>query len=126
MPIHVVVCDSQPDVARMISCRLMRADFEVHSAHDADSAWDVVQRVHPQLLITHLQPSGIKLVRRIRNSEDTRELTVIGLSATFRPSPAVQRLRQQLQLSALLQKPFSLRQLVALAGKVTQSVVPAA
>jgi DNA-binding response OmpR family regulator len=124
MPIHVVVCEHQPDLARMISCRLMRADLEVHSTHDSESATEVLRRVRPHLLITHLQPAGIALVRSLRDLVEFAELPVIGLSPAFTPLACLVKLREDLQLAAVLQKPFSLRQLVALAGHVAKRSRP--
>ncbi len=120
MSIHVVLCDDQPDVARMISCRLMRADFEVHTVHDAESAWSVIQRVRPQLLITDLQFPGIELICQARSCAETVDMPVIVLSSMACQPTALETLQQELNLAAILPKPFSLRKLVALAGDVTQ------
>lgn len=126
MPIHVVICDDQPDVARMISCRLMRADFEVHTAHDADSAWSVIRRVQPQLLITDLQFPGIELICRVRSCADTADLPVIVLSSMPVTVETADVMQHELRLSAILPKPFSLRRLVSLVGEITQPAVAVA
>lgn len=125
MSIHVVLCDDQPDVARMISCRLMRADFEVHTAHDAESAWSVIQRVHPQLLITDLQFPGFELLCRTRSCPETADMPVIVLSSLSGNPEAMEALQHELRLSAILPKPFSLRKLVSMVTEVTRPVAVA-
>jgi two-component system alkaline phosphatase synthesis response regulator PhoP len=121
MSIHVVVCDDEPHVARMISCRLMRADFEVHSAHDCETAWDVIHRVRPQLLVTDLHDPAVELVCRLRATPGLAELPVIALTSTRENIAAMKGLQEQLGLYALLAKPFSPRCLVRLAAQATGS-----
>lgn len=122
MPIHVVLCDDQADLARMVSCRLMRANFEVHTVQDAETAWGVIRQVRPHLLITDLQFPGFELICRARSCAETADLPVIVLSSVAGHRSAMDQLKQELKLSAILQKPFSLRQLVALADEVTRPV----
>lgn len=120
MPIHVVVCVDEPYLARMIACRLMRADFEVHSAHDCESAWDVINSVRPQLVITDLQYPGLGLICQIRNTPALSDLPAIVLSSNTGNPTALAALQQQLKLHAILPKPFSLRSLVKLATEATR------
>jgi DNA-binding response OmpR family regulator len=123
MPIHVVLCESQPDVARLVSCRLMRADFEVHSARDVETAWEVIRRVRPAVLIAELQYPGIDLLCRLRSCPDTADLPVIALTSVVGPRDAMDTLQHDLGLAAVVAKPFSLRRLVRLAEEVTQPAV---
>lgn len=120
MPIHIVLCDEDAQLARLVSCRLMRADFEVHTAHDHETAWDVIRRVHPQLLITSLQAAGIELISHLRERGETMALPVIGLLSADASHRWMDTLSDELKLSAVLPKPFSLRQFVRLACETTQ------
>ena len=120
MSIHIVLCDDEPQTARMISWRLMRAGFEVHTAHDGEAAWEITRRVHPQLLITDLQFPGIELVCRVRATPETARLPIILLTSTNLPSELQRRMRQELNLAAILPKPCSLRDLARVSYQATQ------
>ncbi len=119
MPIHVVVFEAEPHVARMVACRLMRADFEVHSVHDGESAWEVIDRIRPQLLVTDLQPPALELVDRIRHMPATADLPIIGLCSANGDPAEVERLQADWQFWAILPKPFSPRRLIRLALEAT-------
>ena len=123
MSIHVVLCDDETQTARMISWRLMRAGFEVHTAHDGEAAWDITRRVHPDLLITDLQFPGIELVCRVRGTPETAQVPIILLTSTELTPEMQQRMRHELSLSAILPKPCSLRDLVRVAYQATQQRV---
>ncbi len=116
MSAHVVLWFNEPQLARMISCRLMRADFEVHSVHDDQSACDVLDRVQPQLLVTDWQPSRTELLRKAHDSE----IPVIGLTSLSRPMHDAHELCRQGLVAAVLSLPCSLRRLVELARHITQ------
>lgn len=120
MSIHVVLCDDETQVARMISWRLTRAGFEVHTAQDGDAAWEMTRRIHPHLLITDLQFPGIDLVCRVRSTPIIKSVPIILLSAASCSSDMCRKLAQELKLSAILPKPCSLRGLVRLAYQATQ------
>lgn len=118
MSIHVVVFESEPHVARMISCRLMRADFEVHSVHDVESGWDVISRVQPHLLVTDVEAPALELISRVRNTPETRDLPILGLTAANCDPLELELLHRDWNISAMLQKPFSLRRMVRLAAEI--------
>lgn len=119
MPIHVVVFETEPHVARMVAYRLMRADFEVHTVHDCESAWEVIERLQPQLLVTDLQFPALELVDRIRSTPATADLPIIGLSSPNGDSAEGEHAHLEWQFSAILPKPFSPRRLVHLALELT-------
>lgn len=121
MSIHVVLCENEPHVARMISCRLMRADLEVHTVHDCESGWDVIERLQPQLLVTDLQLPSLELVCRVRSTPLTSQLPIIALTSVGGDPEKLENMRREWNLAAILQKPFSPRRLVSLALETTHA-----
>jgi DNA-binding response OmpR family regulator len=120
MSAQIVLCESDAYLARMIACRLMRADFEVHSVRDCDAACEVIEWWRPQLLVTDLQYPAGEVLCRVRGDEAFSDLPIIGLSNVGGPPAAMALLQQQLKLHAVLTKPFSVRRLVKLAKDVTR------
>ena len=121
MSIHVVLCDSDPSVARLISCRLMRADLDVHTIQDCENVWDVIHRLQPQLVIADLQFPGIELLCKLRNTQETANLPVIALSDQTAAPVVMDEICRDLHLTAVLPKPFSMRKLVRLALDATHA-----
>lgn len=115
MPQHIIVCDDEPHIVRAISLKFARAGFEVQSASDAESCWELLHRHPPALLITdYTMPgqNGAELVKRIRSDEVLADLPVILLTARgFELAEQTGEL-VGLNLSAMVTKPFSPRELV--------------
>jgi two-component system, OmpR family, alkaline phosphatase synthesis response regulator PhoP len=120
MSAQIVVCEGEPYLSRMIACRLMRADFAVHSSRDCETAGDIIERLRPQLLIVDLQYPAVELLCRVRGDEAFADLPIIGLTSVAGHPAAMALMQQQLNLFAVLTKPFSLRRLVHLARKAVQ------
>lgn len=118
MSIHVVVFESEPHIARMIACRLMRADFEVHSVHDVESGWDVICRVRPHLLVTDLEDPALELIRRMRAASETKELSILALAKSDSDPMELELLHRDYHFAAMLPKPFSPRRLIRLAAEI--------
>ena len=112
---HIIVCDDEPHIVRAISLKFARAGFEVHGAPDAEACWELLRRHPPALLITDYTlpgENGAQLVRRIRADEALADLPVIMLTARgFELAEQVGEL-DGLNLSAMVAKPFSPRELV--------------
>ncbi len=120
MSAQIVLCESDAYLARMIACRLMRADFEVHAVHNCDAACELIEWWRPQLLITDLQYPSVEVLCRVRGDEAFADLPIIGLSNVAGHPAAIALLQQQLNLHAVLTKPFSVRRLVKLAKEATR------
>lgn len=114
---RIVVCDDEPHIVRAISLKFSRAGFEVHSAFDTVSGWNLIRRVSPELLITdYTMPgdTGADLVRRIRKDEAFADLPVIMLTARGFELADDASFMEELKLSAIAVKPFSPRELVSM------------
>jgi DNA-binding response OmpR family regulator len=112
---RIIVCDDEPHIVRAISLKFARAGFDVLAAADAEACWELLRKHPPALLITdYTMPglSGAQLVRRIRGDEKLADLPVIMLTARgFELGEQSDEL-EGLDLSAMVTKPFSPRELV--------------
>lgn len=112
---RIIVCDDEPHIVRAISLKFARAGFDVHGAADAETCWEMIRKHPPALLITdYTMPgeSGADLVRRIRADETLADLPVIMLTARGYEISEQSGELDDLRLSAMMNKPFSPRELV--------------
>lgn len=112
---RIIVCDDEPHIVRAISLKFARAGFDVHGASDAESCWELLRKHPPALLITdYTMPglNGAQLVRRIRENEALSDLPVIMLTARGFELVEQSGDLDGLALSAIVNKPFSPRELV--------------
>lgn len=112
---RILVCDDEPHIVRAISLKFARAGFDVQGASDAESCWELLHKHRPALLITdYTMPgqNGAELVRRIRGDETLADLPVIMLTARGFELAEQSGELDGLNLSAMVTKPFSPRELV--------------
>jgi CheY-like chemotaxis protein len=121
MSFHVHVCDDEPHIVLAVSLKLSKAGLQVSTASDGQSAWEAMQQVRPQVVITDLQMprlDGIALVERMRSHPDFRDVPVILLTAkSFELDH--EELRRDLDIAYVVCKPFSPRELL----KMVQSLL---
>jgi two-component system alkaline phosphatase synthesis response regulator PhoP len=118
---RIIVCDDEPHIVRAISLKFSRAGFDVHGAADAEACWELLLKHPPALLITdYTMPgmNGAQLVRRIRESKSLADLPVIMLTARGFELAEQSGELNGLDLSAIVNKPFSPRELVVKAYEV--------
>jgi len=108
-PKRILVAEDNPALLSVIRFNLERADFVVSVAKNGSSAWQQIQKEPFDLLVTDAQMPGIcgiELCRRIRQLPEYRELPVIFLTAkSFEMDQ--QSLKQNLNVHAVIPKPFS-------------------
>ena len=111
----VVLVDDEPHITHMVSRKLMQCGYEVHTAMDGEKGLELINDVHPDLVVTDLQMpymSGIELSTRLWESDKLKDIPVIMLTARgFAIEEQVQSLGN---VQKLLSKPFSTRALVEL------------
>lgn len=104
---HVVVCDHEPHVNRILALKLDRAGYEVHVTTDAVTAAELIERTHPALVIAEdrlAEEDGGALLAQIH------ALSASCLLLTEdRPTDD----EDFWSADAVFQKPFSPRELVA-------------
>lgn len=112
---RIIVCDDEPHIVRAVSLKFSRAGFDVQGAADAEACWELLHKHRPAVLITdYTMPgqNGAQLVARIRADETLADLPVILLTARgFELAEQADEL-EALHLAAIVNKPFSPRELV--------------
>ena len=126
MSAKIVVCDDEIHIVRAVQFKLSKAGYDVRCAADGDAAWHTIEQDPPDLLITDFQMprlNGLELIERVRQRPDTRDLPVIVLSAKgFELSP--QELDERWGVLAVIDKPFSPRELLRLVESATAQTSP--
>ncbi len=128
MSYHIHVCDDEPHIVLAVSLKFSKAGFQVTSANDGQAAWESIQRQPPQLLITDLQMprlDGLGLIKRLRSDPKLHDLPVILLTAKGFELEE-DEIRQEYGVSQVLCKPFSPRELIALANTLLEASAPLA
>jgi DNA-binding response OmpR family regulator len=112
---RILLCDDEMHILRAAEFKFKRAGYDVICACDGQEAWEQVQALRPDIIVTDCQMprlNGLQLAERIKNTPATSDLPVIMLSAKgFELSP--QELREQFGIRCLMAKPFSPRELFA-------------
>lgn len=120
---RIVACDDESHITRAVSMKLSRAGFTVETAADGQFGWEAIRREPPALLITDYQMprlDGLGLIRRLREDPATREIPVILLTAKGYELNHDELIRE-LQLTAIMVKPFSPRDLLEKVREILNS-----
>lgn len=119
------VCDDEPHIVLAVSLKFAKAGFRVTSDNNGQSAWESILRDPPQLLITDLQMpllDGLGLIKKVRAHAELKEIPVILLTAKgFELDEA--ELQDEYGVQHIICKPFSPRELVAIANSLLGTVV---
>lgn len=117
----ILACDDHSHITRILQLTLSKADWEVTTAANGEAGWELLRdREPPALIISDLQMphlDGLGLCRRIHADPTLRHIPLILLTARGFELPA-ERLKQEFGVSAVLVKPFSPRQILALVNEM--------
>ncbi len=108
---RVLVVDDEPEITQALATSLHARGYEVRSADDGESAMEVFQRWHPELVITDLSMAkmgGIALCEAIRSCSD---VPIIVLSVRNQETTKVRAL--ECGADDYVTKPFGTDELVA-------------
>ena len=122
---HIHVCDDEPHIVLAVSLKFSKAGFQVTSDNNGQSAWESIQRDPPHLVITDLQMprlDGLGLVKQMRSHPDLKDIPVILLTAKGYELDE-EELRVENGVQQVLCKPFSPRELVAIAKSLLEAAV---
>ena len=110
----ILVADDDEDILMLVAFRLRRAGHEVITAADGDQALELLRHHSPDLLILDVRMpkvTGIDVVRALRESEPTRRVPVILLSASVQDDSV--QVGFEAGADEYIKKPFSPHDLVA-------------
>ena len=124
---RVLVIDDEPSILFAFEETVRHLGYDCVSAMDGEEGLTLVRSVRPDLVVTDLvlpRLDGFSLLRNLRRVPETRHLPVIVVTA--RSSRLDRKLCRDHGASALLMKPFSVRELThhitqALEGFPTQA-----
>jgi len=126
LAIKILIVDDEPNQLELLSFNLSKAGYEVIRAEDGQSALDIIEDSHPDLVILDwMMPylSGIELCRTLRARAETRHLPVILLSA--RGDEGDRTLGLDIGADDYISKPFSPRELVSRVNALLRRSRPA-
>jgi len=115
MSTRILVCDDEAHITRAIQMKCRKAGFDVETTADGEAGWEAIQRERPSLLVTDYQMprlDGLALIRRIRADAELQDLPVVLLTAKGFELDE-DELKEELDISRLVRKPFSPRELVS-------------
>jgi len=109
----VLVVDDEIHIVHVVTIKLRNNGYEVISAENGADALDVARKEQPDVIISDFQMpvmTGLELVEKLRQIEETRNIPVILLTARSFDVPPEQQ--QRLYIVQCLSKPFSPRELL--------------
>ena len=125
---RILLCDDEIHIIKAAEIKFRRAGFDVRCANDGEMAWETISEWMPDVLVIDCQMprlNGIELCRRCREHEATRALPIVMLTAKGYELPREQMCRE-FQLTAILPKPFSPRELVQTVERILEQACPVA
>ncbi len=109
----VLVVDDEIHIVHVAAIKLRNNGYEVITAGNGAEAFELACAEKPDIIVTDFQMpvmTGLELVEKIRQNEETKDIPVILLTAR---SFAISKEQQEdLQISWCLSKPFSPRELL--------------
>ena len=116
---RILVADDDPIVQQFVSSILMENGYEVFIAQDGEQAVEQARSLKPDLIILDLimpYRDGYEVMVSLQESDETRHLRVIILSAKSREEDIVRGLEEGAE--DFIIKPFNALELVARVRKV--------
>jgi two-component system alkaline phosphatase synthesis response regulator PhoP len=109
----VLVADDEVHIIHVVAIKLRNNGYEVTSADNGAEAFALACEEKPDIIVTDYQMprmTGLELVERLRQCEQTKDIPVIMLTAR---NFAISRQQQEeLQISECISKPFSPKELL--------------
>jgi CheY-like chemotaxis protein len=109
----VLVVDDEIHIIHVVAIKLRNNGYEVISAENGEEAFVLACKEKPDIIVTDFQMpgmTGLELVRELRQNETTKDIPVIMLTA--RGFAVEDKEKEELEISELLSKPFSPKELL--------------
>ncbi|MBI3864183.1 MAG: response regulator [Planctomycetia bacterium] len=110
---RILICDDEPDIVLALGMKFRNAGFEVRTARHGQEAWELILADPPDALITDWtmpRMDGLALCRRIRSIPALEQLPIFLLTGRGLEIESYAAL-EELEISRLIHKPFSPRDL---------------
>ncbi len=125
---QILLCDDEVHILRAAGFKFKHAGFDVRTASDGQEGWELIEQQKPDILITDYQMprlDGFGLVRRVRQCPATADLPIIMLTAKGLEI-SHEELSAQWNVTAVVGKPFSPRELLRRVEQILAEPCPAA
>jgi len=109
----VLVVDDEIHIVHVAAIKLRNNGYEVITATNGAEAFELACAEKPDIIVTDFQMpamTGVELVEKIRQNEETKDIPVILLTA--RSFAISEEQQEDLQISGCISKPFSPRELL--------------
>jgi len=109
----VLVVDDEIHIVHVAAIKLRNNGYEVITATNGAEAFELACAEKPDIIVTDFQMpamTGVELVEKIRQNEETKDIPVILLTA--RSFAISEEQQEDLQISGCLSKPFSPKELL--------------
>ena len=109
----ILVVDDEVHIVHVVAIKLRNNGYEVITAENGAQAYELACEEKPDIVVTDLQMpimSGFEFVQKLRENEETKDTPVIMLTA--REFDIEDKQKQSLNISELLSKPFSPKELL--------------
>ncbi len=120
---RVLVVDDEPDIVALVAYHLARAGYRVSTASSGTDAVAAATQEPPSLIVLDLMLpglSGFEVLERLRESDRTRDVAVLMLTARKEEPDRIRGL--SLGADDYLTKPFSPQELVLRVGAILRRV----
>ena len=110
----VLVVDDEIHIVYVVAIKLRNNGYEVISAENGADAFKLACEEKPDIIVTDFQMpvmTGLELVKKLRGNEATKDIPVIMLTA--RDFAIEEEQKQDLQISEVLNKPFSPKEVLS-------------
>ncbi|MHC4556027.1 MAG: response regulator [Planctomycetota bacterium] len=110
---RVLVVDDEIHIVHVVAIKLRNNGYEVISADNGAEAFELATKDKPDIIVTDFQMpvmTGLELVTKLRQHEETKDIPVIMLTARSFAIPQEQQ--EDLRISGCLSKPFSPKELL--------------
>jgi len=113
MAARILIAEDEPYIVESLRFLLAREGHSVDSVNDGAAVQSRIETYKPDLLILDImlpEMTGFEILRRVRETDKTKDLPVLVLSAKGQESD--QQRMADLQANDFVMKPFSNRDLV--------------
>ena len=118
---EILIIDDEVSIRRLLVRVLNNAGHTVHEASNGEEGLELFHQVNPELVITDIvmpDMEGIEVIRRVRQEAPTVPILAISGSGT----PVYLRAATTLGATAALAKPFEIAELLAVVGRLLETV----
>ena len=122
MDLKVLVCDDERHIVRLIQVNLERQGWTVVVAYDGLEGLEKVKSENPDILVLDVmmpQMDGFEVLKSIRKDPNTRDLSVIMLTAKAQDADVFQGWQSGADL--YLTKPFNPMELITFIKRIVSS-----